>query len=299
MGVIEKSTSEIMLPYFENVRKAPFNIAPERKDELAKDIFGRDKWELRASKTEANFYAVVEDRAIYVAYAGMASLWSLSYAAHHLMEVAKSAQRIERSSSVAGFDVSNAVGEIGVGNYISFARKLIHKDIAWGHAVKEPNSAALFDTVDGRINNIFYGALSFIILHEIGHVHMKHAKYVGTEAKVRQEYEADGFATSWILKDAGHGLQREFRVIMLVVALTWGFLFEQEKGRGTSHPPAMRRFDEAMHCFELGDRSIGYESAAHLLKMLFDPETIMPTFETPRDYFFAVVEGIRKIFPVD
>jgi hypothetical protein len=67
---------------FRLAQRTPFNIAPERAEELAREVFGTEEWELRPSRTEANFYAVVEYRAIYLSFAGLASLWCLPLVAY-------------------------------------------------------------------------------------------------------------------------------------------------------------------------------------------------------------------------
>ena len=71
----------------------------------------------------------------------------------------------------------------------------------------------LRDSINGRINNLFFGALSWLLLHEIAHVHRGDSVWILPAAlRIGQEYRADAFATGWVLNEAGHGLQREFRV---------------------------------------------------------------------------------------
>jgi hypothetical protein len=142
-----------------------------------------------------------------------------------------------------------------------------------------------------------FGALSWIILHEIGHVHHDHIKLAPADVRVRQEYEADGFATRWILAQAGSGRRREFRVLMISVALTWLFLNELEKGRSSTHPAAILRFREAVEKFGMGRRSAGLENAAYLFKAVLDPATLSPPFETPRGYFKWVRGRLETLFP--
>jgi len=74
-------------------QRTPINIAPEKAQALAKEVFGTEKWELRDSRTEANFYAVVPDRAVYASYAGLASLWCLSFVAFCVMDLSSRAAR--------------------------------------------------------------------------------------------------------------------------------------------------------------------------------------------------------------
>lgn len=87
------------------------------------------------------------------------------------------------------------------------------------------------------MNNIFFGALSWIILHEIAHIHNADEVYVPSDQRVRQEYQADDFATKWVLNDAVSEM-RELRVLMICLALTWLFLSEDAVGTGSTHPQA-------------------------------------------------------------
>ena len=98
------STEEVTKSLFRLAARVPFNIAPEKCQKLAENIFGAEKWEIRPSSTKANFYAVPADRAIYLSYAGLASLWSLSYACFHITNLASIQQR-QASSGRTNIDI--------------------------------------------------------------------------------------------------------------------------------------------------------------------------------------------------
>jgi hypothetical protein len=149
-----------------------------------------------------------------------------------------------------------------------------------------------FDTPEGRVNNVFYGALSWILLHEIAHVHHGDGKLLPADLLVRREYRADDFATRWVLEDAGAGLYREFRVLMIVVALTWLFLHEQTVCVGSDHPPAILRLREASALFQMGDR----ENAAYVLKALLDPTTSAPPHDTAKESFEWISNRLEILF---
>ena len=89
MATTEEATAEL----FRLARRTAFNIAPEKAEALASEVFGTDDWELRPSRTEANFYALVEDRAIYLSFAGLASLWCLTFVAYNVMDHSSRAAR--------------------------------------------------------------------------------------------------------------------------------------------------------------------------------------------------------------
>jgi Peptidase U49 len=140
------------------------------------------------------------------------------------------------------------------------------------------------------------GALSWIILHEIAHIHHGDQKIIPAALLVKQEYKADDFATRWILDIAGNGLQREFRVLMIIVALTWLFLHERAVGTGTDHPPVILRFREAVRLFQMSERSVGLQNAAYVLKALLDPAMSAPPHETAKDYFEWICSRLEVLY---
>lgn len=250
------STKEVTEPLFRFAARTPLNIAPERGARLAGEIFGSGKWDLRASQTAANFYAVPPDKAIYLSYAGLASLWCIAYAAFHVADVASRLNRAPKAAGQTEINIAQACASRKIPENIAYAKALFLADQDWPDNLTPPHPSPDFDTLEGRVNNVFYGALSWILLHEIAHVHHGDGKLLLADLLVRQEYRADDFATRWVLEDAGAGLYREFRVLMIVVALTWLFLHEQTVGVGTDHPPAILRFREASALFQTGDRSL-------------------------------------------
>jgi hypothetical protein len=122
---------------------------------------------------------------------------------------------------------------------------------------------------------------------------------VSAELRVRQEEEADDFATRWVLEGAGSGVAREFRVLATATALAWIFLCERERGQGTTHPPAILRFRRVRNQFDVGDRSPALENAAYLYKALFDPASSdMPLDMIPQQAFDWTAQRMETLFPV-
>jgi hypothetical protein len=291
MTTTEKATEGLL----RLARLTPFNIAPERAEKLAKEVFGSVDWELRASRTEANFWAVVDDRVIFLSFAGLASLWCLAFTAYCVMDLTSRAARQPKLDEQQ-IDFSACWAELNLGAYLDYARRLMLADESWPAELCEPVPDAPLDSVEGRLNNLFFGALSWILLHEIAHVYHGDLNLISPEMKRRQEYRADDFATTWVLDEAGFGLAREFRVLVVSVALAWLFLHEQAKGQGYDHPAAIHRFREAADRFEAGERSVALENATYILKALFDPETEMPTGLLAREAFGWICERLEAKF---
>ncbi len=291
-----RTTKDIVEPLFREAKKAPFRIAPEREEELSREIFGANKWELNSAEGEAQLYALPQDGTVSVSNAAMASLWNLSFAAFHIMDVATRARRAEPSGKTF-FDVGRELSQLNVRAHVDYARSLCSVDKEWPDELPLPNTSAKPNTAEWGVNNIFYGALSWILLHEIGHLHLKHEKLIPADERIRDEYAADEFATKWVLDDAGNGLLREFRVLMVAVAFAWLFLKEAGPGTGKDHPPAIVRFREAIEHFEVGARSVGIECAGYLFKAIFDPATPPPAFDTPSEQFDWVSRRLEELFP--
>src|SRR5262249_20060521 len=114
--------------------------------------------------------------------------------------------------------------------------------------------------------------------------------------RVRQEYAADGFATHWVLEKAGAGLNNEFRVLMICVALTWMFLQEAEMGPGPTHPRTIFRLREVAEYFRTGKRSVGVEHAAYVLKAVLDPSTQPPVVDNAEEMFSWVRSRLEILF---
>lgn len=292
-----RSTKDMTHGLFNLARRAPFAIAPERAGELKTLVMNSEDWTLNSSETEANFWVIVPDKAIYLSYAGLASLWCLSRVAFTITDIASRISRDPEAKGIDQVDLGQVWAERHLDEYITYARRLVASDESWPQVLQVPDATAASDSGEGRLNNLFLGALSWIMLHEIGHAHRQHTKFVGADQRIRQEYEADAFATNWILEKAGNGIDREYRVLALIVALAWLFLHEQVKGRGTDHPAAILRFREAVAAFKLGERSPATESGTYLLKALFDPASEdMPTGMMPREAFCWMATRMEELF---
>lgn len=289
------TSEEATVGLFQAARRTPFNIAPERSQALAREVFGADDWELRPSRAEANFYAVVNDKAIYLSFAGLASLWCVAFTGYCVMDVTSRAAR-DPAFKGKQIDFGACWAQLNLSGYVDYAKRLFQSDERWPEGLCRPIFGADLESVEGRVNNLFFGALSWILLHEIAHVHHGHSNLIPASMKVSQEYQADAFATSWVLEDAGTGLTREFRVLVVCVALAWLLLLEQKKGLGYDHPATILRFREAVAQFETGERSVALENATYLFKALFDPETEMPTCLLAREAFGWVCQRLESKF---
>ena len=275
---------------------APFAIAPERADDLATQVFGDTPVEMRRSDLASYFAAVVEDRHVYVSASGLAGIWCLAHAAFHVSYAGSWLAGHPELRDAGTVDVGRLWADLRLGDYVDYARRLIVEDEPWPEGLETPDVDALLTTEPGLVANLALGAVSWIMLHELGHITKRHTKLFGRDLMIRQEWDADNFATQWALETAV-GEQREFRALAIIVALAWLFVFEQAKRGGDDHPSAILRFREATSQFGLGDDSIALERGVYLLKAIFDPTGAMPVDMAPVAAFDWMTDRLETLFP--
>lgn len=294
----EVTTASATAGLFKLANRTPFNIAPERAAALATKVFGTGDWTITPHASKAEFWARVDQKAVHLTWAGLASLWCVTYVAFEMAQLGSTASRSPTAKNASATNFGKQWHDLNLQGYVDYAKRLIQADESWPIGLDLPNAAAPGSSVPGRMNNLFFGALSWILLHEIGHVHLDHEPILAADQMVRQEVQADDFATSWMLDEAGAGLDREFRTLMIITALAWLFLFESAGGQGHTHPPVIRRFRAAVAKLDLGDRSPALEHGSYLLKALFDPATEPPSKrQTPRQNFDWVSQRLEELFP--
>jgi hypothetical protein len=125
------------------------NIAPERGQELASEIFGTEKWELLPSETAANFYAVPHDKEIYLSYAGLASLWCVAYAAFHVSDIGSQVQQATKGTGETEANIGEEVALRQIAAHLAYAEALIRGDSSWPANVSRPSVDAKFDSIEG------------------------------------------------------------------------------------------------------------------------------------------------------
>ena len=292
---IEMATKEL----YRLAERAPFNIAPEKGKKLAAEIFGSEKWIIRSSYESANFFAVPTDNTIYLSYAGLASLWCLSYACFQIANIAtirQQQEKVKTKEEKSIIDIGPECQNLQVFRYIDYARTLFTVNCDWPSGLCKPNVNDHLSETEESINDLFFGALGWIMLHEIAHIYNEDVKHTSPTIKIRQEYRADDFATRWIFENAGVGRKNEFRILAVSIALSWLFLQEDTVGPSGSHPRAILRFREAKQHFNFGKRSFSAEYAGYFMKAIFHPKVDAPQFKTSKDFFMWVCKLLEQKF---
>ena len=280
-------TAVLMEPYFQLLGGNPLRIAPERAGELTNDVFKGSLWALIAKKGSPPggvqpFMADPIGKAITVSYSGLAMVWCMARYAVLLFEIVKA----NRGAVGGPVDIANEMQKLS--GLLEYAEELRQKDLPWPSRLTPPDVAA---GDQAEINNVFFGAVAWILLHEVGHVHRQHE--VDSARSLKDEEEADEFAAKWVFEKVSDPREREFRIMAVGVALAWLLLFAPVGG-DAKHPPAYVRVMHVSSYFEAAEDSVALEVVAHLFKALFFPTMVPPAFETPADLFDWTVSQLRE-----
>lgn len=266
--------------FVEALRQSPFRIAPERAQTLMQQS-ERSVWTFDFSEGSVNFRAFPQCKHVEGTYAALLSLWAVAAAARSL-------QVLTRAASTGG-DEQVAIEPGGPGSdsveLKNAAMALIHNpNSAWPTTLLNPNPEADPSSESGLINNLFLGAASFVILHECGHLVHDHQEY--TSLLHEQEYEADGWAVSWMLDGDITVEHREFRVLAIGIAFIWIGLIDKVRQARSTHPTGAQRLGKAFEKFiNLSKDSIALELCSYVIKVFFLPTTRHPPADHAEDAF--------------
>ena len=281
MQIAGKTAEQLMRPFGEHVAATPANLAPEKQGELGA-LYGGPPWEILFSGGDANFVAVVEGNQetgghqIIARYAGLLGLWSTVQAVVAVTDAAVIALNAGRKTIPS--DPASIYGMAQ--RYVDYARMLVRDaNVPFPEHLESPDvSSAGGDAL--RVNNLFYGAVGWILLHEIGHIHLKHQRIVTDDISKQQENEADRFATDWILSGSGIPQpHREFRIFAVAAAMQWLGLVDQVRRGSTTHPHTSERLGRCRAIMSPNDDSPGLEPASYMLKAIFLPSIELPESE--------------------
>jgi hypothetical protein len=284
-----------MRPFGDHVAETPSYLAPERLPEL-QGILGDPPWELVFLDTATNLKAIpateAEDPKLAASYWALLSLWAIAKYAVLIGDAVavalSSGETTLFSEPGSAYDTAS--------KYLQLARDLTksrHHPFPLDLAVPNASPTAAEDV---RVNNLFYGAVGWVLLHEIGHIHLAHEVDTTTDLKKQQEYEADLWATEWIL--AGNGISPrhyQFRLLVVATALLWVGQMNVVTGPSSSHPEAVDRIDRCRRLMEARDDQEGLELAAYILKVAFLPHLQIGDCGTAAEAFDEVLYNYTRI----
>jgi hypothetical protein len=220
------------------------------------------------------------------------SLWATAKAALQISNAMAAAMRdaIERQANraVLEFVPGTAAHEGRV--LIDLAKEFIDDPNAkWLDDVARPGPSPDSDSTEVKINDLFLGACGWCILHEIAHIVLGHQATTSRDRLLQQEFEADEWATNWILERCPTVEQRRFRILCCATGLAWVGLVDAMRRGSSDHPHAPERFVECAKRFGDGDPSAVIEIAMHIMKALFVPSEELPVADDAEDALFDVL----------
>ena len=287
----------LMAPFIDFVRASPIRIAPERADDYAALFDGTPPC-VDFTNSKANFEAHVGEPSVEIRFSALLSLWATAKAVLRISNAMAAVMRdaIERNANRAALEF-----ELGTPAYegrvlIDVAKDLIENPNAkWRDDLACPLlSANLFD-IDANINDLFLGACGWCVLHEIAHIVLGHQGTTSRDILLQQEFDADAWATNWILERCPAVEQRRFRVLCCATGLAWIGLVDVVRRGSSDHPHASQRLLECVKRFGDGGLSGAIEIAMHFLKALFIPgEELEVADDADNALFDVLFNYLRK-----
>ena len=167
---------------------------------------------------------------------------------------------------------------------------------------------------DGNAGNSFFlGTLTWIFMHELAHIHLKHdtRQVAESMSDAQCESEADRQATLWIKEDfradvgrapgtkpSDRDLGLEVRATYVGLGLIWVALFEANIRRGAiTHPPPTQRVFDCFEILGLPDDSMAAEVISDVICAWIDPEGRLgreTVFATPIDSLNAALVILHR-----
>jgi hypothetical protein len=267
-----------ILAFDESVGASPSRLAPERANEL-KAICEKESLEIIIIDLPGFGINVhLDTHKIDLPIAAMEYVWAQSYRFWVVVQEYKHAQH----TGVPKFDVRGNRRLDDAARLVEWSGRNIKGtgNEPWPAALPRP--AREPGDEDRRVaNELFLGAMGWIILHEVGHVHLGHAVLAGAYSQ-QQEQDADLFATRWILDGMSEGdprfTERMFCAATALLCLQSFETVAAPRWQGT-HPPANERIS---YCLDQYRSTATEKVVAFLvvcLQVLFAETDVSPDIE--------------------
>lgn len=240
---------------------------------------------------ENEFAAIGAPSQVRITWNGLASLWAFSQGA---ARIGRKMFEAQRSADPKGPPPELPIdGELETGLCllqlsICLAKNRFDRWVDWA-----PAPDALAETLsDAEGNQLFLGALGWIMRHELAHHELKHhacPSGLPSDNKAR-ELDADDRATKWMkgalsadparacgVRPNSDELELERRALATFIGLIWVAQFELgPHGESTTHPDAASRLHAVARQLALNQDSFAAEILSYLVKVLIDPEGYWP-----------------------
>jgi len=309
-------------PFFIDFKKeidASFERAKSDAGVEAKDVrleLTEDPW--ASGIVRAEFMVLPSLKLVRITWAGIASLWACSQGMARISRRAFDGSRkktadklvIEKGSQL---EAGCFLLELSKGLCSQDLREDDQGKLRWPEWAPLPNASPKGeDDVAG--NSFFYGALAWIMRHELAHVVLDHENREKIERKSWPEYEqeADIQATTWLrgeravdqdrqlgTRPTQEELDLEIRGVAIGIAVIWIASFESHFGRTSKkHPPAAERLFNSFDCLGLREDSFACEVIALSIHAWLDPQGSWSSrekpFPTARDFLTEAIVRLHR-----
>jgi hypothetical protein len=182
---------------------------------------------------------------------------------------------------------------------------------AWPEILPRPQLQPV-DDQNKLTNEVFYGAIGFAVLHEIGHIARNHSgDNLPRDIHYRHEFEADEWAYDWIM-DQWRSLSNDekvYRKRVTLIATLYAVigapqLYQKRVVATSKHPNTIDRLERFLtkHANEDCGLDVGLAwavpaTALHLHVAQVVPEPL-PRFDSWRNYFNAIRDLFDQKEPI-
>jgi len=230
---------------------------PERRSELL-ELQKRITVEVDATVEIFYIAAHVPDKRVILGLAALERIWAFTYFYLAVLEL-KSKNKVIDLTKIPGMQPARELAQWALKCEKS------RKRLGWPEGLPRPDKAAADDKRISDTNKFFYGALSFMILHEIGHIELQHtlSRFENRDTSYKMEFEADKWAAKFMLdKWRSGGRETDFTARCTSIAFGLSLLTGVElyhTGAPDDHPTIAERLLKFFNAFSL--ESTGKKSA--------------------------------------
>ncbi len=240
---------------------------------------------------EGEFAAVEQPPQVRITWNGLASLWAFSQAAARVARAMFEAQRAADPEGPPPELPIEGDLKMGVDMFELSVRLARHRFDSWVDWAPKPDALAKSGG-DAEGNQLFLGALGWIIRHELAHHVLRHhaRRSIIPDENKAQELEADDQATrqmkgsykadqgrAYGVRPSPNEMELERRALAMFVGMIWVVQFELgPHGESATHPDSARRLRGLVDSLALSPDSFAAEILSYLVKVLIDPEGDWP-----------------------
>jgi hypothetical protein len=293
----------------QNLENCPFSIAPERKEELEKFITeNKVTGEVNLDEGRFDFSAFVMRRRIYLSSPAMERIWAYCLGTSFVY-LHWQLSNFTQAASFESSDLGRRIRELLVAATASESKQEV---MVWPNEAPKPDERDDLQIVP-LANEMFWGVLGFIQLHEFGHIALTHITNQETESNVliEQEFEADEWAFAWVMSKwreyesiNGRNDPKVYTKRSLLLANALGILacvrfYVPAKGSRITHPNPIDRLIVFLTKWANEDNGVpnifAWATAVTTINLhLSNDPSLSPNqrFESFRDYLYGVRERL-------